>query len=424
MAEEPPSRTVLANREWYQKASREWTPRERTINSFVLSFAASTYWIGVLAVYFSKYVIDCCERVAIIYLWNPWFKSQDGKVIGEGVKLPPKRFKYGSHGREYGYHLEPSTQPEERKTLLYLHGGGFVAANAGVLMQSVTSFIRQGFDVYCINYRREPFPTGMVSALKALRWLKEEQGITHVGVVGDSAGGNLALQSTACVCNLALLEEIRKLSEVPEDALPLDSTAYPEVDAVSSICGLLDRNTFTQARLDTIYYVENLFMLLFCSFATWMYEYRIPDEASHWGVDLPYLKVKTMPPIFLAAGEQDPLVSTSFHAYNMLRSICGLDVSIATYPGRHIFFGFPTWWTGGNWKISAQPCLNDLSRFFHEHLTPNKKHDESSAGESSVGYWRKVLDSMGGPCARATSVPLIVKRVFGRRDSGASVEGL
>lgn len=57
--------------------------------------------------------------------------------------------------------------------ILYIHGGGFVAANAAVLMQSVTPLVREGFTVYCIDYPLAPdnrFPIPVISVLRAMFW--------------------------------------------------------------------------------------------------------------------------------------------------------------------------------------------------------------------------------------------------------------
>ena len=73
--------------------------------------------------------------------------------------------------------------------VLYVHGGGFVTVNSGVLLHSVTCFCRNGFTVYSIDYPlapQYPYPAALVSLLRALYWLKREKNVSRVHLLGDS----------------------------------------------------------------------------------------------------------------------------------------------------------------------------------------------------------------------------------------------
>jgi acetyl esterase/lipase len=88
-----------------------------------------------------------------------------------------------------------------RGTIVFLHGGGWVAGDKteyfpSVLLRQVT----RGYDVVSINYRlapADPFPAAVHDAATAISWVRS-QGPTHgldtsrVILAGHSAGANIA----------------------------------------------------------------------------------------------------------------------------------------------------------------------------------------------------------------------------------------
>ncbi|KLO05519.1 alpha/beta-hydrolase, partial [Schizopora paradoxa] len=115
----------------------------------------------------------------------------------------------------YGPNVElagEASDPSGEKVLLYLHGGGYVAFSAhpssptaiiplSILQQCEGLNIKR---VFCVEYRlssydphprQNPFPAALVDALAGYVHLVNIVGIhpKNIIVVGDSAGGNLAL---------------------------------------------------------------------------------------------------------------------------------------------------------------------------------------------------------------------------------------
>ena len=91
---------------------------------------------------------------------------------------------------------------EPPAVLLYLHGGGFVLGDLETHdAQSRRLANRTGRAVLAVDYRRppeHPFPAALVDSVTALDWLVEHTADLDVdgrriGVVGDSAGANLAI---------------------------------------------------------------------------------------------------------------------------------------------------------------------------------------------------------------------------------------
>jgi len=180
------------------------------------------------------------EWVAVyIYIHLP-IKAHDARPQSEGWTV--SKMRYGDHAREYLFHLKPLEFPNDRRTIVYVHGGGFVAANAGVLMPNLTAFCRQGFDIYCVNYSHDPFPGGIISMLKVLDFVRMNQEVAEVVLLGDSAGGNLVIQAAACATNPPLLAHVFEIAKKSN----LTELQFPKIKVVASICGLLDRTAITK----------------------------------------------------------------------------------------------------------------------------------------------------------------------------------
>ncbi len=137
------------------------------------------------------------------------------------------------------------------RALLYLHGGGFVYGLTPLHMEMVARIVgAMNVPALLVDYRLapdHPFPAALDDCVAAYRWLLE-QGIPagHIGVAGDSAGGNLTLTllmklrdgGEALPAAAACLSPVADLSQkgaspapfadplLPPKALKLYRTAY------------------------------------------------------------------------------------------------------------------------------------------------------------------------------------------------------
>jgi len=350
---------------------RRWTTFERWAIWFVLIFAHYTYYWGVVVVLAIQQIIDLLALLQTTYLYGPiGFLAQDGERAGKGVKYPIWE-RYGPRPREKLVVMAPEKEGPF-KAVMYLHGGGFVAANAECLLHSMTPLVRRGFTVFCPNYERadglseeNAYPSGVISVLTALAYLKRERGIESIGILGDSAGGSLCLMTGCFITNPDLLVQLLDMFDTYPKELA-NPSLYPTINSQCSICGLLDRSSFVKRRLTNIYFAENLFMIIMCKFCLFMYE----TQADGIGPNIDDIcdKINTLPPTNLIAGLQDPLLFSSWRVYEKLsQRFDPEDVHFHAYWGRHVFFGFPTGWTCGQWRISARPCVRELCDFFDDY---------------------------------------------------------
>lgn len=89
-----------------------------------------------------------------------------------------------------------SNRAETVGTLLYLHGGGYVACTPYTYRPITTAFACGGLRTFAPDYRlapEHPFPAGLDDALNAYRALLADTEARRIVLAGDSAGGGLSL---------------------------------------------------------------------------------------------------------------------------------------------------------------------------------------------------------------------------------------
>lgn len=92
-------------------------------------------------------------------------------------------------------------------TLLYLHGGGYIACSPQTHRPVTSAFALAGFRTFAPEYRlapEHPFPAGLADALAAYRALLIDTAAQRIVVAGNSAGGGLALALLLSLRDLGL----------------------------------------------------------------------------------------------------------------------------------------------------------------------------------------------------------------------------
>ncbi len=83
------------------------------------------------------------------------------------------------------------------RAILLLHGGGYVFGSARTYRALATRLAKMAeASVWAIDYRlapEHPYPAAVEDALAAYRALLERHGPEHIALIGDSAGGGLAV---------------------------------------------------------------------------------------------------------------------------------------------------------------------------------------------------------------------------------------
>lgn len=205
-----------------------------------------------------------------------------------------------------------------RAIVLFMHGGGFIAggmASTDYLCANLAS--KAGVTVASVEYRLSPevrFPAALEDCYDALFWAAEHAAGAPVGVMGDSAGGNLA----AALC---LLARERKGPAIAKQVL-----LYPILDAtlqsasVAYGSGGLDRAAMEQ-----------------------MLRLYLGDGDPRQPLVSPVLSpdLANLPPALILTAEGDPLRDDGLRYAQRLRS-AGVPVEQENYADApHGFFSMP-----------------------------------------------------------------------------------
>lgn len=271
-----------------------------------------------LALYLSVLVLICLAFLAALAQLSPWpgayalralVAHKAAQANAElAALLPPDRVEYlnlpyGPDPRErLDLFLPPGQPPPEGwPILIWVHGGAFVAGRK----EDVGNFLRliasQGFATIAPDYSRAPgarHPVPSAQLLEALLWIKaaaRDRPIDPARIVlaGDDAGSHIALQTAIALHDPAYARDLglRPLVEAQSiRGLALFCGLYDlPNDPLEGVAGFGLR-TAARAYLGTANPAEapgaKGFPLLT----------RLPD---------------TLPPIFLSAGNADPLLPQS-----------------------------------------------------------------------------------------------------------------
>eukprot|EP00657_Telonema_sp_P-1_P004142 TRINITY_DN1957_c0_g1_i1.p1 TRINITY_DN1957_c0_g1~~TRINITY_DN1957_c0_g1_i1.p1 ORF type:complete len:391 (+),score=29.39 TRINITY_DN1957_c0_g1_i1:145-1317(+) len=301
--------------------------------------------------------LDSIPTWLVMIWWLPdYYKShiaQDGRPCLEGIAVGELHLYAEKHPREtvqaltpWGSDVVDSTSqdlvtPEVDSTgrwfqqggprhVLYIHGGGFLAANAVLLMPSVTPFVRAGYTVWCINYPLSPesqHPAAIVSVLRALHWLRTTRNVSRIIIIGDSAGGQLATTAAAFCDNPHLLEDLKNgwrhthfRSYHPDE---IEHWRFPAINGVVSLYGVLDSVSWAckSKRLSELSWLENKLSQFGLELCTWSY-CKHPDpvlmDGKRFFCDF-IQQFRKYPRTLMVCGTLDILVHSSRRATNLLQ---------------------------------------------------------------------------------------------------------
>ncbi|MDJ0869977.1 MAG: alpha/beta hydrolase [Myxococcota bacterium] len=128
----------------------------------------------------------------------PWLRAAQGALPLRSPLLKQVRFEPEDAGGVPAQWCTPLTGPEPSRTVVYLHGGGYVIGEVDGF-RDLLARLALGAEarVLGVDYRlapEHPFPAPQDDCLAAARWVLE-QGTdpARLAVAGDSAGGALAV---------------------------------------------------------------------------------------------------------------------------------------------------------------------------------------------------------------------------------------
>ena len=210
--------------------------------------------------------------------------------------------------------------------VVFVHGGGWMMGSKEFYRSDLIPFSEAGFTVYSLEYPKapeHPHPQLIRSVLNALMWIRRERGATRVHLVGDSAGGNLALMAGLYILNPELLEIV---------GINGGADAFPIPVSCTSLYGVVDRPSCLDGR------VPGGRAMIAAYGGQEALESDVTPQHAITPSDLP---VTGHPPCFLACGTEDVLFESNLHYYESLVA-SGHDAAFKAYDGaNHGFLSFP-----------------------------------------------------------------------------------
>lgn len=248
------------------------------------------------------------------------------------VRRPPKapapvrEHAYGPDAAERLEIIEPVAGAGDRngEAIVYVHGGGWIAGRKELYTRYLTFLAEAGYLVINVEYPlapENPHPGILRSLFRALDWIEaNRKEVTGFHVMGDSAGGNLAMMLGLLSANPELLSEV--------DAERRQSSGLP-CRSIVSLYGVLDRLTW----------IEDGFPGADTMLEGYGGKQAFEKEVSPAGAITPMdLNFNTVPRTLLAVGTKDPLRRSSQLLADRL-SAMGADFAHTEYPGEgHGFF--------------------------------------------------------------------------------------
>jgi acetyl esterase len=267
--------------------------------------------------------------------------------------------RYGDDPAETLQYIPRKAGSPERAPIVFIHGGGWIIGKKELYARELLVFAGAGHPVFNLEYPvapENPHPGILLSLLDALRWIRREhRGVDAVHLMGDSAGGNLAMMLGILCSNPHLITD---LNGEPTPEAPL------RCRSVVSLYGILDRMSW----LRTGFPGANL--MLECYAGRAAFEEQVGPDLAITPLDLDF---DGHPPSFLIAGEKDRLCESTRLCAERLAARSG-TVSSKIYAGEiHGFFNM-TW----------RPRYAELKTDVLEFLEAHDALGETATGESAV----------------------------------------
>lgn len=138
-----------------------------------------------------------------------WFDASNSQMpLAQGLPIQALRIPNGAGGT-MAAELLSTPQADPRKLVIYYHAGGFVFGSL-TSHRALCSYLAQfcGARVLNVDYRlapEHPAPAAHDDALAAYQWaLAQGYAASAIALMGDSAGGNLALSTATRARDLGL----------------------------------------------------------------------------------------------------------------------------------------------------------------------------------------------------------------------------
>ena len=240
-----------------------------------------------------------------------------------GLSVSNSRFADMGNLRLRYYTPEKANKDSNLPVVVYFRGGGWVIASLDVYDSSPAAIARKANAiVVSVDYPMAPenkFPAAHDEAIDAYKYIvKNAKGWggdpAKIAIVGESAGGNLAVNTAIAARDQNLQKPVAVVAVYPVATSSMETPS---------------KRQYAQAK------PLNTPML------SWFFQHALPDEKAKDDprLNLVAAKLDGLPPVTIITAEIDPLKSEGEMLAEKIKA-AGVDVTHKNYPGvTHEFFG-------------------------------------------------------------------------------------
>jgi epsilon-lactone hydrolase len=242
--------------------------------------------------------------------------------------------------------LEPAVGTAER-TVVYYHGGGYVSGSPPDRYLPLAGAIALAANarVHAVDYRLAPahhFPNAFEDCLAAYRWTVGDGGTDPhtVAILGDSAGGNLAVAVAVAA---------------REEKLPLPSC----VAAISPFADLTFSGASMELRKDADPFVTRESLEFMAA------EYLDGADPADPRCSAVFADFRDLPPLLILVGENEILFDDAVRIRDAA-TLAGVDTTFESWT--HAFHVWPVFISAG--LPESALAIEDLAAFLRRHSYP------------------------------------------------------
>lgn len=278
-----------------------------------------------VAAMLSKNKIASTTEVTVESMRANMEQMQSALVPLQGATIEALNIVTASRMMPARWHTMPNSSAA--KTVLYLHGGGYVLGSLDTHQELMVRLAQAtSTRVLGIDYRlapEHPFPAGLEDAMAAYRWLIKEQQVAanSITIAGDSAGGGLSLALL-----MALRDQLEQANPLPMPNCAVLFSPWTDLAATG-------KSVTTQADVDPMITIAGLHQL-----ADY---YRGNEAANHPSVSPLYGDFNGLPPLLVQVGEHEILLDDSLRLQDAAgKGDVHLDLEVFAQ-AFHVFQAFP-----------------------------------------------------------------------------------
>jgi epsilon-lactone hydrolase len=276
----------------------------------------------------------------LLQAFTRYLRARPTKVESEGAGFEGVTRGAWELGSVPAVTLDPLVGGPDR-TVLYFHGGGYVGGSPPELYLPLAAAVALAADarVHAVDYRLAPgtrFPGAFDDCLRAYEWLVTDGGVDpqRLVLLGDSAGGNLAVAVTAAARDRGL-------------ALP---------SCIAVISPLADL-TFSGASIEERKHLDPLVTREMLE--STVTEYLAGSDPRDPRCSAIFADMRGFPPMLIQVGEDEILYDDAVRIRDAATA-AGVDVAFESW--RHGFHVWPVFISAGLPESAA--AIERLATFF------------------------------------------------------------